>query len=84
MSEEAVEVERRLLSPEPKLIMALKKRKTIIPRGMIRTATLNFLEDVARNLRNRESWVEDTAATTRSFTIQLVLTRILRFLGVSI
>ena len=81
----AEEVERkRILKPEPVLILSLKKRKTLIPRGPLREATLDFLEDVSRRLRNRESWVEDTASITRSMIIQTLIARVLAILGIRV
>ena len=68
---------KRLISPEPKLIKALKARKTLLKRPY-REIYLDFAEDVARNLRSREFWVQTTSGTIGNIVMSLVLS----FLGI--
>jgi len=72
----------RLLSPEPKIARLLKERKTILPRGKLRMAMLDFLEDVEKKLRNREAWVDTTATVTMQTVVAVALSYLLALFGV--
>jgi hypothetical protein len=75
---------KRVLSPEPRIAMLLKKRPVLIERGPYRTAILDFLEDVGRSLRNRDSWVQTTASVTQTTIVSTALMRVLALLGIKL
>jgi hypothetical protein len=75
---------KRVISPEPRIVMLLKKRPVLVERGPYRTAVLDFLEDVGRSLRNRDSWVQTTASVTQTIVVSVALTRILALLGIQV
>ena len=66
----------RLISPEPWVLLLLRKRKKIFLAGL-RNSTLNFLIDVCRRLRDRDSWVESAAAVTQTTVISMIVQRML-------
>jgi len=68
---------KRVLRREAVLIQALKRRKTILPRPY-RQIYLDFMEDVAEQLRSRDFWVSMTAGTVGN----IVMTVALSLLGI--
>jgi len=71
------EVRKRLIRPEPWLIMTLRKRKPLFPMlRPFRDPILAFMEDVMRQLRNREAWVTTTAETIRGGIVSGIFERV--------
>jgi hypothetical protein len=66
----------RLIKPEPWILQSLRRRRKMFLED-VRNAALDFLIDVARGLRNRDTWVETTAAATQQATVSYLVTWIL-------
>jgi len=64
--------ERRLIKQEPWLLPILRKRRKIILEPL-RNSVLDFLIEVSRRLRDRESWVEATAGVTQSTVLSYII-----------
>ena len=67
---------KRLIAAEPWLFPTLRKRRKIFLVDL-RNSALDFLTDVCRQLRDRESWVEGTASITQSTIINMVVQSII-------
>ena len=67
---------KRLIAAEPWLFPVLRKREKVFLADL-RNSALDFLTDVCRQLRDRESWVEGTASVTQNTIISMVVQSII-------